>query len=879
VVTTKRRSAHRRSPARSAPKGKGSGAAAPARAAASRKGAPAPSARSDFLHDHAADLWAIGLATGGILLALAVYGDAAGAVGSGVDKVLGTLVGFSRFLLPALCLAAGVLIIAGRRRPDPWRTGIGAALGLFGVCGLAGLAGGSPRLTAPAAALRGAGGWAGAAVGRPLQLGLGTAGAVVLLVAAVAVAVVVATGVSLATLGRGARTAASAVGRQVGEWWGRGSIETSSGALEPLPPDPPHRSGKKAPRRAAVVEAPTEPAAVDDGPDAGASGPAIPEAGTSGSEAGGFDVETGDDPAPGAAVIPTGPVDAPAVVAAARQPSMGPASGDWQLPPDSLLKLSKQHQQDELLLDTAAEALAHALAAHGVETRMVGRTVGPSVTRFELELGAGVKVARITSLSRDIAYAMASPDVRILAPIPGRSAIGVEVPNRHRQLVSLGDILSSEEAKNATHPLEVALGRDIAGRAVMVNLADMPHVLISGATGAGKSSCINSLITSVLMRATPDQVRMILVDPKRVELGQYNGLPHLLTPVVVDPKKAANALSWAVKEMERRYDLLAEYGVRDITGYNEALSAGALGPAGGPSIEGRVAEVAARAKARAARVTDAAPDDDPAERDVAPGPADAAGGPDAGGEPEFDGAPVGDGPHHDDEEELEGGAERLPFVLVVVDELNDLMMVAARDVEESVCRIAQMARAVGIHLVLATQRPSVDVITGVIKANIPSRLAFSVSSLADSRVILDQPGAERLIGKGDMLLLTASSSIPRRLQGPWVSEDEVRRVVAHWRRQRTIEHVVAISGTEVDGANEGVGRGEDDDELLAAAMDLVVRSQLGSTSMLQRKLRVGFARAGRLMDLLERRGVVGPSEGSKARAVLMTAEELDHMPS
>jgi S-DNA-T family DNA segregation ATPase FtsK/SpoIIIE len=473
-----------------------------------------------------------------------------------------------------------------------------------------------------------------------------------------------------------------------------------------------------------------------------------------------------------------------------------------------LLKRSKALEVDRRLVEAGARTLEHALAAHGVDTRVIGYTVGPTVTRYELELGPGVKVARVTSLHKDIAYAMASPDVRILAPIPGRSAIGVEVPNRDRQLVSLADILLSAEAKKATHPLEVALGRDISGRAVMANLADMPHILIAGATGAGKSSCINSLISSILVRSTPDQVRMILVDPKRVELGAYNGLPHLLTQVVVNPKKAANALAWAVHEMERRYDLLAEVGVRDITGYNAAYDRGDLQP-------------------------------------------------DPGVDREF---------------------QRLPFILVVVDELNDLMMVAARDVEESICRIAQMARAVGIHLVIATQRPSVDVITGVIKANIPSRLAFAVSSLADSRVILDQPGAERLIGKGDMLLLTASSSVARRVQGAWVGEDEVRKVVGHWRRQSEPRYVEGVEGDDnASAGGNGAAGADDDDEMLEAAMELVVRSQLGSTSMLQRKLRVGFARAGRLMDLLERRGIVGPSEGSKARAVLMTPEELDEI--
>ncbi|MGA1244197.1 MAG: DNA translocase FtsK, partial [Ilumatobacteraceae bacterium] len=457
--------------------------------------------------------------------------------------------------------------------------------------------------------------------------------------------------------------------------------------------------------------------------------------------------------------------------------------------------------------------LEESLASHGVDVRLVGRTVGPTVTRYELELGPGVKVARVTSLQKDIAYSLAATDVRILAPIPGRSAIGIEVPNSSRQLVALGDLMASAEAKNATHPLDVAIGKDISGRSVFLNLSTTPHLLIAGATGAGKSSGINCIITSLLMRTTPDQVKLILVDPKQVEMGQYARLPHLLTQPVNNPKKAANALAWAVREMEKRYDLLYEMGYRDITGYNAAFDRGEL-----------VAE--------------------------------------AGTDRPF---------------------ERMKYIVVVVDELNDLMMVAARDVEESITRIAQKARAVGIHLIIATQRPSVNVITGVIKANIPARMAFAVSSQMDSRVILDQVGAEKLVGRGDMLLLPGNSSVAQRIQGCWVTEDEVRKVVAHWRQQAPeVEYVKGVEGDEPSAGGsagsaitDSYGNDDDDESLLRQAMELVVRSQLGSTSMLQRKLKVGFARAGRIMDLLEERGVVGPSTGSKAREVLMTVEELE----
>ncbi len=481
------------------------------------------------------------------------------------------------------------------------------------------------------------------------------------------------------------------------------------------------------------------------------------------------------------------------------------------LPQANYLNRSTQQAINKAEVEARGRTLVDALTSHGVETKLLGQTVGPTVTRYELELGSGVKVARVTSLNRDIAYAMAATDVRILAPIPGRTAIGVEVPNHTRQLVSLGDIMASPEAKTATHPLDVAIGKDIAGRSVFLNLATTPHLLIAGTTGAGKSSGLNCILTSILMRSTPDQVRLILIDPKQVEMGQYNKLPHLLTQPVTNPKKAANALGWAVKEMERRYDLLFEVGFRDIAGYNAAFDRGELKP-------------------------------------------------EPGSDRQF---------------------ERLPYIVIIVDELNDLMMVAARDVEESITRIAQKARAVGVHLIVATQRPSVNVITGVIKANIPARAAYAVNSVTDSRVILDQPGAEKLVGKGDMLLLPGNSNVSQRIQGSFVSEEEVRKVVAHWRRQAP--EVVYVSGVEGDDEGShgnglfGAASGDEDEDetLLRQAMELVVRSQLGSTSMLQRKLKVGFARAGRLMDLLEQSGVVGPSEGSKARAVLMTVEEFE----
>ena len=473
---------------------------------------------------------------------------------------------------------------------------------------------------------------------------------------------------------------------------------------------------------------------------------------------------------------------------------------EYKLPPVKLLKSGSSVSTSKKLLQETANDLTQLLKEHGVEAELTNVVPGPTVTRYEIELAPGVKVSKVTSLSHDIAYALATPDVRLLAPIPGRSAIGIEIPNRQRKLVSLGDVLSSKEAAAETHPLNVGLGLDISGKPRLLNLSELPHVLIAGQTGAGKSSSINSIVTSLLVRTNPDEVKMVMVDPKRVELGQYNNVPHLLTKVITNPKKAVDALGWAVSEMDRRYDLLADSQVRDINGYHEKYDAGLL-----------------------------------------------------------------------DEEKF----DRFPYIVVFIDELNDLMMVAGREVESAIVRLAQMARAIGIHLVVATQRPSVDVITGVMKANIPSRLAFSVASTTDSRVILDQSGAEKLIGLGDMLVVTASNPRLERIQGAWVTEGEIKDVVSWVKDQKEAVYNPAVTEEQKSTSTTSSEDFGEDEELIAKAKELVIRSQLGSTSMLQRKLRVGFARAGRLMDILEAQGIVGPSEGSKAREVFVTVEEFE----
>jgi S-DNA-T family DNA segregation ATPase FtsK/SpoIIIE len=708
---------------------------------------------------HTDDLWGAILVVAAVLVGLS-YFDLAGPIGSGIVAALEVAFGVWGYAVAPSLAFLGALLLVTRHRDDYRRVALGFLLTFATSLAMFHLMTGTVSLAASLDLVRDRGGAVGSLLAFPLRRLVGFWGAFVVLLAFTSLGVLLMT-----------RTTVREALRALQGAWSAGS----------------ERLRRRRHRRRPVVEvrsvAPSRPHLVVVNPE------------------------------PAAVPRPAPVRSAPAVAAAVATPvpsRLAPAPGakrsappkGYSLPPLEMLAMGGGVAHSKKLLDDTARELEEALNQHGVDARLTRIVPGPTVTRFEIELAPGVKVARITSLAHDIAYALATPDVRILAPIPGKSAIGVEVPNRRRQLVTLGDILRSPEAREATHPLSVALGMDVSGRPHLLNLGELPHVLIAGATGAGKSSCINAIVTSLLMRTTPEEVRLILVDPKRVELGQYNDVPHLLTRVITNPKKAADALQWAVREMDIRYDLLADSGVRDITGYHEKFDRGML--------EG--------------------------ERFI-----------------------------------------RFPYIVIVVDELNDLMIVAGRAVEDAIVRIAQMARAVGIHLVIATQRPSVDVITGVIKANIPSRLAFSVASQADSRVILDLSGAEKLIGLGDMIVVTARDPKPERIQGAWVSEEEVHAVVGFVREQRRAQYEEAVfeaveTARQVDDEFEG-----EDHDIIRQAIDIVVRSQLGSTSMLQRKLRIGFARAGRVMDILERRGIVGPSEGSKAREVLLTVEELDEM--
>jgi S-DNA-T family DNA segregation ATPase FtsK/SpoIIIE len=711
----------------------------------SKKKAPTRTPVRAHLSPWARDAAGIALVVVAVLVALALWFGASGVAGRWVNQAAHALLGVLALSLPLLLVFWGSLLITGKDGDARVRMFIGFCLAVAGSLGLVSLARGNPSPAAGYTGVKDAAGMIGAIMAYPLSQVISGIGAGIVNFALLILGLLIFTGTSFAELWERLRGAM--------ESEGEGEDEEE---LEPKP----RREKRK-------VITPEEPPAV--------IAPAMPE---------------------------PEPVPEPAVVRPAPRPK---PTGEYQLPPIDFLRTAPASAADGLDQEHTMEALERTFNNFGVAATVPTAHRGPTVTLYEVEVEAGTKVNKVLTLADDIAYALATPDVRIIAPIPGKSAIGVEVPNRVRDFVMLGDVLRSRSAKEEKHPLAVALGKDVHGRAVMVDLATMPHVLIAGATGAGKSSLINAFLTSVLMRATPDDVRLMLVDPKRVELSNFGDLPHLLAPVIVNPKRAAEALGWIVKEMEMRYEILASVGVRDIYGYEEGLKAGTLR--------------------------------------IPPG--------------------------------RESDFEHIPFILVVIDELADLMMVAPRDVEDAIARIAQMARAVGIHLVVATQRPSVDVVTGLIKANIPSRIAFMTASQTDSRVILDTAGADKLVGHGDMLFLPANANKPSRIQGAWVTEKEVLAVTDWVRAQRGTDYVASIEGMGrplVEGQDDDLS---DDDALLIQAQDLVIRSQLGSTSMLQRKLKVGFARAGRLMDLLEDRGVVGPSQGSKAREVLISPEEWE----
>jgi len=711
-----------------------------------------PGRIGESLGEHRTDVWGVVLIVVAMLVFLSFF-DLSGPIGSSASTATRYLFGVWAFVVPAVLTVAGLAMIGLINKDDHGRTILGVGVLFVGSLALFHLFTGNVPLAGGTESVSEHGGAVGSLLTFPLERLVGYWGTFVILLALIGVGALLVTRASLGDVLRQIGSYGKGMARAVGIAATRRTADATvtldeSDIVVELPAQatPPKESR---PKKATKTQM-------------------------------------------------TGPENAKPEQPKVKAPIK---MEGYTLPPVSILGESSHAGHDARGLKATGEALEESMRQHGVDAVLTKIVPGPTVTRYEIELAPGVKVNKVTNLSNDIAYALAATDVRILAPIPGKSAIGVEVPNHSRHLVTLGDVLQSDIAAKDHDPMLVGLGRDVSGTPRMLRLTELPHMLIAGATGAGKSSCINSLITSLLMRATPEEVRLILVDPKRVELGQYADVPHLLTRVITNPKKASDALQWAVAEMERRYDLLADSGVRDIDSYREKYDAGGL-----------------------------------------------------------------------DEEMF----DRFPYIVIVVDELNDLMMVAGKMVEDSIVRIAQMSRAVGIHLVLATQRPSVNVITGVIKANVPSRLAFSVASQTDSRVIIDQAGADKLVGLGDMLVVTSREPKPERVQGSFVSEAEVHAVVdwvkeqrdAQYRDKEVFEQAVqtAAAADDFDG---------EDPEIMRAAIELVVRSQLGSTSMLQRKLRIGFARAGRVMDILESRGVVGPSVGSKARSVLVTEEELE----
>ncbi|MEU2348594.1 DNA translocase FtsK [Modestobacter sp. NPDC049651] len=715
------------------------------------------------------------------------FGDA---VTRGVHAVIGALV----VVLPVALLFVALRLLRHPPRPEArGRLVIGWACVLAAVVGIAHAVGPHAQ---PGQGRTGAGGFAGWAVGSPLIAGLGEVVSVLILVLLAFFGVLVVTATPVHQIPERLRGWTDRVLGRDEEYDDYDEYDDED--VEEPEPAPKRRRGRKAVDEDALDTGVVDTTGLDHVPfeetkEAVRYEPAAEAA--------------APVPAPRrpAVVDRTAPPEELEPITEPEQLRIEPVEGQYTLPSVSVLRAGDPPKKQSKANDAAIEAITGVLEQFNIDAAVTSFTRGPTVTRYEIELGPAVKVEKITALTKNMAYAVANDNIRILAPIPGKSAVGVEVPNTDREMVSLGDVLRSGVAKQDPHPMLVGLGKDIEGGFVCANLAKMPHLLVAGATGAGKSSCVNSLLTSLLLRATPDQLRMILVDPKMVELTPYDGIPHLITPIITDPKKAATALAWLVEEMEQRYQDMRATGVRHIDDFNKKVERGEI---------------------------------------TAP-----------------------------------PGSERVyrpyPYILAIVDELADLMMVAPRDVEESIVRITQKARAAGIHLVLATQRPSVDVVTGLIKANVPSRLAFSTSSLTDSRVILDQPGAEKLIGMGDALFLPIGAGKPMRVQGAYVSDAEIEAVVEFTKRQAEPEYreeVFTAAAGEKKEIDEDIGG---DLELLVQAVELVVTSQFGSTSMLQRKLRVGFAKAGRLMDLMESRGIVGPSEGSKARDVLIKPDELE----
>ncbi|MER7071121.1 DNA translocase FtsK 4TM domain-containing protein [Terrabacter sp. NPDC000476] len=754
------------------------------------------------------------------LLALAVvvaareWWGVSGTFGQVVHAVFAGTFGRVAYAVPLVLLALGLRMLrAPQDEAATNRVVVGTIALTFAACGLAHLADGIPNPPDGADGMRAAGGILGFLASSPLAAAVSTYGALALLVllGLFGLLVITATPVNMipermrqlralvihregddeadeldapaAAVKRARRKPVDLAERDGDEAFRQAAQKASEDSGKPRPGEKRATpAGVLAPRPGGQKRGDTSAERVIDATDPKTLG--APDTGKVG---------------PKAELIPPPMSELPARV---EQLSLG---GDitYRLPDAAMLTPGAPHKTRSETNDRVVESLTGVFDQFDIDAAVTGFTRGPTVTRYEVELGSGTKVERVTALSKNIAYAVASADVRILSPIPGKSAIGIEIPNLDRENVALGDVLRSHTARSNEHPMVMGVGKDVEGAYVIANLAKMPHLLVAGATGSGKSSFVNSMITSILMRSTPEEVRLILVDPKRVELTAYEGIPHLITPIITNPKKAAEALAWVVKEMDQRYDDLAAFGFKHVDDFNKAVRAGKVKP-------------------------------------------------------------------------LPGSQRQLttyPYLLVVVDELADLMMVAPRDVEESVVRITQLARAAGIHLVLATQRPSVDVVTGLIKANVPSRMAFATSSLADSRVVLDQPGAEKLIGQGDALFLPMGASKPMRVQGAWVNESEIHEVVKFVTDQLKPNYVedvtVAAPKKQID---DDIG---DDLDVLLQATELVVTTQFGSTSMLQRKLRVGFAKAGRLMDLLESRGVVGPSEGSKARDVLVRPDDLE----